>query len=692
MTTAKTIAASPPRRRAPRYLVEAHGVRGIALGLVVAFHLFGQGRVSGGVDVFLVISAYLLTGSLDRALGDGRFSLSERYARTFSRLLPTALLVLVTVGVVGLLVLPRSRWEQLLREVGATALLFQNVELADSGLAYGAAGSGASPLQHYWSLSVQGQFLLLWPLLALAVAGVLALLGRRWSTSVFMAVAAGMTLASFCYAIWLVGVDQPLAYYSLPARVWELGAGGLAALVLARRHVPPRIGGALAWVGLALIVSCGFVIDGARLFPGVWTLWPVLGTLAVLAGSESGGTDAVGLTRLLQLRPLTALADIAYPLYLWHWPVLVLYLAWRQRDELGPFGAAGILALSLALAWGTQRYFTDPLTRRARRAIGTRRGTRRVLVSLVTASVVIGGLGFGAAAVEQSRAAAALATESDAAAHPGAEFLRLPGAPSSWTEPPVPSPDVAQQDVPDIYDRGCVQNWRDGPGLDEVLVCEDEPGTRTVVLSGGSHAVQYYPAIRAVADEAGWRLVVVDKDGCRLAADDPRMQRSPSCTAWNANAVETILSLEPDAIITVGTETRSEEGEAGEERVHDGQVAVWQELSDAGVPVIALRDSPRFPHRVPECLETAADPGSCGMARGDAYAATFPLLDRELPAGVVPIDLADGFCTPERCEAVVGNVVAYRDQSHITATYARTLTPLLSERLRGAVPALMGGG
>ncbi|ALJ19390.1 acyltransferase family protein [Microbacterium sp. No. 7] len=699
--------AGPPSAGAAggtrRFLTEVHGVRGVALGLVVAFHLFGGGRVSGGVDVFLVISAYLLTGGIDRALREGRFSLVARYARTFSGLLPAALLVLVAVGVAGLAILPVSRWEQLLREVAASALLAQNAELAGSGLAYGAAGPGASPLQHFWSLSVQGQFLLLWPLLAVVLAGVLALLRRTWSSALFAVVTGILTAASFAYAVHLVGVDQQVAYYSFPARAWEMGAGALAALVLARVRVAPALGGVLAWTGVALIVSSGFVVDGAQAFPGPWTLWPVLGTIAMLAGSESGGAPRAGLTRVLQLRPLTWLADIAYPLYLWHWPILVYFLAWNGHDRVGPAGAAGILVVSLLAAWATQRWLVDVVARRARRAVVSRAGAWRVLAALVAGSLVVGGAAAGGAAWERQRAEATLGTEADAAQHPGAAAL-VPGADESlgtaesgiagpWDEAPVPAPEVAVRDLPDIYSRGCIQNWRDGDGLDEVLVCDDEPGTRTVVLSGGSHAVQFYPALREIADAQGWRLVVVDKDGCRLAAEDPLVPRRPSCVAWNEKALDVILGLHPDAVVTIGTETRSESGAEGAENVPDGQVAVWRQLSDAGVPVIALRDSPRFPHVVPECLQENEDAAACGLARSEVYAEVSPLEARaDLPDDVIGIDLADGFCGVERCEPIVGNVVAYRDQSHLTATYARTLAPLLAERLAAAAPWLMPAG
>ena len=220
---------------------EIHGVRGLALTMVVAFHLFGQGRVSGGVDVFLVISAYLMTGSLLRAIDAGHLSLVHRYGRTFSRLLPAALLTIITTTLVGVLVLPRSRWMGLFEEARAAAIFQENVYLATTGLSYEAAGSATSPFQHFWSLSMQGQWLLLWPALALLI---IALKGLRshYQKALFAAITIAITIWSFTIAIQMVEVDQAVAYYSLNARLWEFGLGSLAAYTTTWAKRLPNIG------------------------------------------------------------------------------------------------------------------------------------------------------------------------------------------------------------------------------------------------------------------------------------------------------------------------------------------------------------------------------------------------------------------------------------------------------------------
>ena len=300
----QTTTITPSSKAQPgarKFSPEIHGVRGLALAMVVAFHLFGRGRVSGGVDVFLVVSAYLMTGSMIRSLQSGQLSLLHRYGRTFSRLLPAALITIVTTVVAGLVVLPRSQWGALLKQGRAAALFLENRYLSTAGLAYGAAEGSASPFQHFWSLSIQGQFLLLWPLLTALLLLVLGRSSDRLRLIVFAVGIGLITVTSFLYAVRFAAVDQPVAYYSLPARLWEFGLGSLAAFLGLAADKFQRAGAWAGWLGIALILSSGFVVDGASHFPGAWALWPVTGALLALFSADSGGAEISGLTHVLSL-------------------------------------------------------------------------------------------------------------------------------------------------------------------------------------------------------------------------------------------------------------------------------------------------------------------------------------------------------------------------------------------------------
>lgn len=293
-----------------RYLPELHGVRGLALLGVVLFHLLGNGRVSGGIDIFLAISGFLFTGMLLREASTtgGRLDLFKYFGRLFRRIFVPAALVAVTTLVVGLLILPVTRHQQIWAEARASLLYFENFELINSQLAYGAAGPDTSPFQHFWSLSVQGQFYLLWPFVAIISVLIAKRLGK--SAAVVMATLAGLiVLASLSYAIYHSSFNQNEAYLMTATRAWELAFGALLALAGSSLRLPSKLRGPAGWLGLLLIVSCGFVLDGGQLFPGPWALWPIGGLTLIFisAGTEGRQPRSSGFCFALPLQPGTIL-------------------------------------------------------------------------------------------------------------------------------------------------------------------------------------------------------------------------------------------------------------------------------------------------------------------------------------------------------------------------------------------------
>lgn len=681
----------PSRRFSP----EIHGVRGLALTMVVAFHLFSRGRVSGGVDVFLVISSYLLTGSLLRSLARRDLSLVNRYGRTFSRLLPAALATIMLTIVAGLVVFPRSRWLGLFEEGSAAALFFENIYLATTGLSYEAAGSGASPFQHFWSLSLQGQFFLLWPLLVYVWMKLTSSLRLRLQMALLALVLLVAAAASFWYAIALVQVNQPYAYYSFGPRLWELALGALAAFGTKYASRFPVSGSVAGWIGIGLILTSGFIVDGAKTFPGPWTLWPVMGTLLFLFSAESGGAQRAGLTRVLSVRPMIFLANRGYPLYLVHWPILVFFLYARNQTELGLLGAGAVLIASFIATSALSNFVSRPFSAWAAKLQTTRHGARRLTVTLLALALLVAGAGQAGAALERNRIGHALEgtdyTALGLAPNPDAEVTEVTAADL------VPSLGAAFKDLPTIYKAGCVQNTKPELEFGEVLVCEDEPGPnanvgqdadqkRRVVMSGGSHVIQFYPAFREIADQQGWELIVIDKDGCRLELDTPGLERSEACSRWNEEVIPVIADQAPDLLVTVGTRTTNTEGDVQQEAVDDGQLLAWQALNDLDIPILLLRDTPRFSTSMPECLENTSDLRHCGIERSDIYADTNPLEQASLPPLTVAIDVTDSICNDSFCPAVVGNIVAYRDHSHLTATFSKILADDIQAEMLEVVP------
>ncbi|WP_430867185.1 acyltransferase family protein [Demequina aurantiaca] len=669
------------------FISELHGLRGLALALVVAFHLFGAGRVSGGVDVFFVVSAFLVTASLVRnPPRRGLRDLATRYARIFSRLVPAALLVLVAVALTVPLIYPRLSWISTYREIAASALYVENIELANSHLSYGAAGPFTSALQHFWSLSIQGQFFLLWPLVALACW----LVARKWFEGrlrgPLAAVTVALTATSFAYAVYLVNVNQPVAYFSSFARLWEFGVGALAALYIGHHRVRGPLGTALPWLGVAMIVATGFVVDGLHTFPGPEALLPVAAVILILVGS--GGTSRFRLEHAITVRPMVGLANVSYALYLWHWPVLIAYLTYRGYDHVGLLGATGVLAVSLVLAILTTRFAKWSLARLTHSAA---RPWRSMVVLVLLVGAVAGAAAGFARHLEAQRTASLAELSAPSALHPGAAVL----ADGLTDDGPArmdfrPQTADAAADKPDlIYTDPCnPEDWVTG---DEVVSCGDTDSEgsarKTIVMTGGSHAQQWYTAMELIAEREEWDLIVVNKSSCRLQSAGADFFGTDSCLSWNQKALDVIESFEPDAVFTVSTNTPPR---TPVETVGPAEVDAWNSLHGAGIPVIAMRDTPRFDWNVPECLEkNPGDRERCAVDRDVAMLPVNPVdTTMGLPADLVSMDLSDYICEPTVCNPIVGNVMVYRDDDHLTATYVRSLAPMLDAQLRAEAPWL----
>lgn len=693
-----------------RFRPELHGLRGFAILMVVLFHLFGQGRVSGGIDVFLTISGFLFTGMLLReAATTGRIAVVPYVGRLARRLLPAMATVVVATTVLGLLILPPGRHIALLREAAASVLYVENWELITSQLVYEAAGAETSPFQHIWSLSVQGQFYLLWPLLTVATVLIARRVGMRPTPA--MSITALLVIAiSFPYALHLHHTDQANAYLNTGARLWELAVGALLALV--GPHVLPRVVRPFTgWIGVLLIGICGLVLDGGALFPGPWALWPLGGFVLVMLSEHPARW---GVTKVLCMRPLSWVGDISYSLYLWHWPLLILWLAHTGREQVGLVEAALLLAISALLAQLTLRFVEQPVTAR----LGHRPLTAAVVGATIVA-VVASPVAVGATMLQRSVDAdlAALDAQTSKASrdevlgtaqdplvleYPGARVLdEASFVRASEDTTAIPDLTTLEQDQPAYYDLPCRQQ-PEGSGTGKVLVCDDPdhpegaPGWQdlpVIVVTGGSHAGQWTPAFHELARQHQWRVLVVDKSGCQLTSNtgqypSPRdFLPNPSCVTWNTDVVETIVDLDPDLVFSIATTSLGQP-----ESASLGFVDQWRELRERGIPLAVIRDNPRIRKPLAECLPRASEPQDCvtPLTGGTFWglAGTSPFLELEDVPDVGYIDLTEHYCPDGACPPIIGNVITYRDHSHLSATYVRTLSRALSLELREVAPHL----
>lgn len=653
-----------------QHIPEIDGIRAVAIGLVVVYHIW-LNRVSGGVDVFLMLSGLLITLSLSRQIErQGRIRIAAFYARITRRIVPPALFVLVGVIVATLLWLPQVRWRDTLTEVVASALYVENWQLARTSVDYLASQNAASPLQHYWSLAVQGQFYLLWPLLLTAAV----VLATRVSVrpTIVVALMCGLVFAgSLAYAQASLAVDPAYAYFDTFGRLWEFALGGLIGFAIPHVRLGRRLKVTAGWVGFVALCACGLIFDGDE-FPGAAALWPTLAA-GLMIGAVSSGSP-LGIDRLLRSAPLRFAGNISYALYLWHWPVLICYLAVTGRTAPSLKGGLMIVGVSVVLAVATRWLIENRLPSLGigqRTTIGGFALGAAFLV--VTLSVTAAAYGF----VTGQRDDGPLHAEE----YPGAAYLAEGGALPDV--PYRPAAIDAKEDRAALYDDGCRQGYHH----DVVLSCEFGPSDAdlTVALVGGSHSAHWFPALEVLAEKNDWRIVTMIKSSCPFTTDEIiyRGEPYPSCSSWNSNVIDELTGLHPDLVFTTSTR-----GDEGPDTTPDGYVAQWRATEDLGIPVVAVRDTPWHHTDMPECVEqNGATSEDCGGARA-TYRLDQPaqvLARQDLPDNVVPIDMTDYVCTESFCPGVIGNVLVYHDAHHLTATYARTLAPYLETEMRDAI-------
>jgi peptidoglycan/LPS O-acetylase OafA/YrhL len=355
-------------RTAGWYRNDLDGLRGIAIALVAAFHVW-FGRVSGGVDVFLALSGFFFGGKLLRTALNPSASLSPlpEVVRLVRRLLPALVVVLAAAAVLTILVQPETRWEAFADQSLASLGYYQNWELAHTASSYLSAAETVSPLQHIWSMSVQGQFYIAFLALVLLYAFLFRrVLGKSLRISLVLLLS-GLTISSFIFAVFDHQANQATAYYNSFGRAWELLLGALVGALVPYVRWPMWLRNVVATVALAAILACGALIDGVHQFPGPLALVPVGATVLLILAAANRQSDPrtrdrmPAPNRLLASRPFVALGAMAYSLYLWHWPLLIFWLAYSGDAHAGLVDGAGVLLVSGVLAHLTTRYVENPL-------------------------------------------------------------------------------------------------------------------------------------------------------------------------------------------------------------------------------------------------------------------------------------------------------------------------------------------
>jgi len=685
--------AAPARRR------DIEGLRGLAVVLVVVYHVW-VARVSGGVDAFFVLSGFLITAAvLSRLRSAGGLSLPRYWSRLLARLLPTAAVVLLGTLAATVLWVPPPRWSQVLQEIWASLLSVQNWLLAADSVDYLAARNTASPVQHFWSLSVQVQFYLVWPLLLVAGVALARRLGRS-ARAAAVGVGGLVLVSSFGYALLATAARPEPAYFDTGARLWEFAAGGLAFLAASRLARPSGrlrpLATAAGWAGVVGLVATGAVLDGAARFPGAAALLPVGSVvLVLLAGAATGAAGPGAVGWWLARRPLTWLGGLSYPLYLWHWPVLVVYLGVAGRDTASPHGGLVVVLVSVLLAVLTSAVLDrlpqalSSLAARRRTARARSGGAVAAVTALTLVPVLVAATGLGVYVDRQTRTTVEAGADPD---FPGAgaldPFFDVGALPEDTF---VPDLTAAGQDWPAWSERSCEQPTL--PGMPQV--CEISSGTTVsaphVMMVGDSHADSWGTALAVIGQARGWRVTGVFAGACPLSTRPAVGEGHPRYDVCRdlLDALPRYLEQErPDVVLTVGTRDVRVDGP---EQLPQDYLDRWAQVTDLGIPVVALRDNPRWPHSVPDCVARHGRwAAECSAPRAQLYDLDWAVAQQRLPEGVTLLDTADLFCDRDSCPPVVGNVLVYMDDNHVGRTYMATLAPRLDRLLVPHVAQVSG--
>lgn len=651
-----TVRSARPSSSDFRYDIES--LRGIAVLAVVCFHCgvtaFAGGFV--GVDIFFVLSGYLITSLLVAEVAQTtRINLPGFYARRAKRLLPAFVVMFVATLAAGALVLAPQEISSMARAARGAAVYLSNAFFGRNAADYFAPDVRTNPFLHTWSLAVEEQFYLCWPLL------ILAGFGRGRSRRFLAAMLAAVTGLSFAICVWTTANMATFAFYQVPARAWEFGLGGLASLFpVSSLRLGPRAWNLWMLVGIGLILLAIATTPEGAGFPGWIALVPTVGTcIALVAGAGLGAQ----VPRLLRSGPLPALGTLSYSWYLWHWPVLVIALT--LLPGLGTTGKLIAASLALGIAAVSYHFVENPI--RFRPALRTH--PWRVLG--VAGAVALLSFALGTATMGYAR--------------------RLEGSPAMNRIVAA-----ARTDISRIPRKRCTPILSAQP-----IACEfgDTAATTNIVLFGDSHAMQWFNALERIAVDRHWKLTTLVKSSCPVAAVDipgkPAAEVA-QCNEWRRAATLIIERLHPDLVVASSaivylTITGRPPGGSGLTigRWRDGLRAEFQALTRTGQRVAWIHDTPIPPHDIPSCIGRAIrlrwfSRGMCGFSREVGLPVELDRVAREAGRGVRTlsfVEMTDQFCDERYCPAMQDGEVVYHDDSHLTGAMAEHLAPVLATRL-----------
>ncbi|MDX1259613.1 acyltransferase family protein [Exiguobacterium sp. K1] len=648
---------------------EIEGLRVVAALLVAVYHIWFN-RVSGGVDVFFVISGFLITTSIISTINrTGEFRFLPYVTKLIKRLLPSVLFILAVVLILSSFLLPQSILEKTVREVVASMFFYQNWQLAISSTDYLDASQMKSPVEHFWALSIQGQFYMIWFVLFSFILWMVKKYTIQNAKPMINTILGVLFVASLSYSIYLTEVNQPWAYFITMTRVWEFALGSLLCINLSSIHIPKWMATLMGWLGLIGLVLTGILFNVSQMFPGYIALWPMTCALFIVL---SGTRDTTfGIKRFLGSKPMVKLGGIAFGIYLWHWVLLEFY-RYNVQQTPGMLTGTLIILSSILLSYLMTEFIEKPI-----RSAKVDRSAFKKLGIMISINVLLIGSLFGLKYFEEQE----LKNGVSASDYPGAMAVKNPE--KTPEHDPFPSYANVFDDLPLVHTDGTNQVL----SKSDIKVGEygeTKDYAATIALVGSSHSEQWFGAIQEAAKGEKYRILNITRSGTRFSTgyEDDTLKG-----IWNQNVLKYLKDADVDLIISHVTAANSTK-----DKIHQQMVDQMQYVKDEyGIDGLALRDNPRYSFNILESLETSSIKETTKKMnaevnqRDEAYWKNFEQTNKSL----YKLDLTDYFRVDGEFRPVIGNVVIYRDISHMTNSYAESFGPVFKQKLNEVVTDIL---
>ena len=650
-----------------KFRPEIEGLRIVAALLVAIYHIW-FGKVSGGVDVFFVVSGFLITTSIISTINKtGEFKFWPYISKLMKRLFPLAFIIILVVLILSIFFLPSTIFDKTIKETFSSMFYYQNWQLAISNTDYLDANQMKSPFEHYWAMSIQGQFYIIWFILFSGILLLIKKYGLSNGKRLVNVVLGFLFIVSFIYSVYLTAINQPLAYFITFTRVWEFALGGLLCINLSSIKISNIAAEIIGWIGLIGLILTGALFDVSTMFPGYIALWPMTcALLIILSGNKE---TKYGVKNFLSMPIMIKLGGVSFGIYLWHW-VLLSFYKYNISENPGIVAGLLIILLSIALSFVTTKYIETPI----RNAKFNKLAFKRIgYIALVNILLITGLVSHNQYVKIQDKKAVA---NKD---YPGALSINLD---KDKIKENKPKPEFAN--VFDDLPQSHLDNSNQSMSKSEVKVGKygkKKDYKATIALVGSSHSEHWLGAVIKAAEENDYRVINITRSGTRFSTG---YKKNTLQDDWVKN-VENYLEKADDIDLVLGHVTASDtENEKTQQQMVDQLLKV---KNNYGIEVMAIRDIPRYDFNVSEELEKHGEKDTIErMNKGnrqldEVFWEKISNEEKDLPQ----FDPSEYFKVNGKYRPIIGNIVVYRDMDHMTNTYSETFGPILGDEIKKVV-------